>query len=311
MSVLWDVDLPALKGSWNGPSLVRDRNRDAQVLCVGTGYDATVAQTNLLVLDPANGSVLNTIALGSPVGANKTTKATVIDRDFDGFDDLMYLGDLAGNIWRIDLTTNPWTVTCLFSCGQPIQGAPVVTLDELGRAMIFFGTGQYLTASDPGTTSTQTIYGIVDNNSGGTISPADLVNQTNAITGLTSGQRGWFVNLVQHTGERIIRAPALIAGTLYVPSFLPNASACAAGGQSWLYTLDFKDGSAPDHANGTANNVTSGRVNSMGDGILADPSVDLVNEQIILQSSNAVLLTQSITSGLKRLLVRSWRQKWN
>ena len=49
----------------------------------------------------------------------------------------------------------------------------------------------------------------------------------------------------------------------------------------------------------------------MGDGILADPTVDLVNEQLILQSSNAVLLTEDISAGLKKLMVRSWRQKWN
>jgi hypothetical protein len=49
----------------------------------------------------------------------------------------------------------------------------------------------------------------------------------------------------------------------------------------------------------------------MGDGMLADPAVDLVNEQVLLQSSNAVLLTADITGGLKKLIVRSWRQKLN
>jgi hypothetical protein len=49
----------------------------------------------------------------------------------------------------------------------------------------------------------------------------------------------------------------------------------------------------------------------MGDGILADPSVDLINEKLILQSSNAVLLTHTINGGLRKTIVRSWRQKWN
>ena len=49
----------------------------------------------------------------------------------------------------------------------------------------------------------------------------------------------------------------------------------------------------------------------MGDGLMSDPSVDLVNQNLVLQSSNAVLLTHNITGGLKKLMVRSWRQKWN
>jgi len=117
--------------------------------------------------------------------------------------------------------------------------------------------------------------------------------------------------MTNDTGERVTHTAALVAGTLYVPSFRPNSTACTGGGQSWLYSLDYKDGSAPDHNNGTANNVTTGRSQSMGDGILADPSVDLLSEQVILQSSNAVLMTEDISAGVKKLVVHSWRQRWN
>lgn len=309
--VLWDVSNAAIKGSWNGPALVRDKTLGSYLLCAGTGYTAAVSQTNLIVLNPADGSVNRTLALGSPVGANKATKATPIDTDFDGYDDLLYLGDLAGNIWRVNMTASTWTVSKLFSCGKPIQAAPVVTMDNMGRPMVFFGTGQYITGSDPSTTSLQSIYGVIDDGSGATVALSNCVNQTTAFTALTSTQRGWYVNLVEYSGERATHSAVLIAGTLYVTSFQPNTSACTGGGQSWLYSIDYKDGSAPDNYNGTANNVTGGRVQSMGDGILADPSVDLLSEQIILQSSNAVLLAENIGAALKKLMVRSWRQKWN
>jgi type IV pilus assembly protein PilY1 len=311
VSVMWDVDLPGLMGSWNAPTLVRDRNRGGHVLAVGTGLSATAAQAGLLELDPATGSVLATIALGSPAAWNKTTRATVIDVDFDGYDDLLYVGDLAGRLWRVDLRTSPWSATLLFDCRKPIQAAPTVTMNSLGQPMILFGTGAYLQPSDLTNTDTQTIYCVTDNGSGIAVSTGDLVDQTSSIHAVGGAQRGWYLDLVQHAGERVTRGAALIAGTLYVPSFLPNTSACAAGGQSWLYSLDYKDGSAPDHSNGSENNTTSGRVESMGDGILADPSVDLVNEALILQSSNAVLLTHDINAGLRKLMVRSWRQKWN
>ena len=308
--VLWDVDLPALKGSWNQPTLVRDRTSNSHVLAVGTGFSAASAQASLLALSPSTGAVLNTFSLGSAVAGNKTTKAVAIDKDFDGYDDLLYLGDLAGRLWRVDLRTNPWTVTMLFDAGRPIQAAPVVTVDQQDRPMIFFGTGKYLIGSDPANTDQQTYYGIIDDGSGATVSTSNLVNQSLSINAPNTGNRGWYLNLPS-SGERITRTAALIAGTLYVPSFQPSAGACSGGGQSWLYSLDYKDGSAPSHANGSENNTTSGRSQTMGDGILADPSVDLVNEDILLQSSNAVVITQNISAGLKKLLVRSWRQKLN
>ncbi|MCC6348448.1 MAG: hypothetical protein IT347_02520 [Candidatus Eisenbacteria bacterium] len=311
VQVLWDVDLGALKGSWNTPTLVRDRTLNRHVLAVGTGLAAAASQASLLVLDPANGSVLSTLALGSAVANNKLTKATAIDTDFDGYDDLLYLADLAGRVWRVNLQSNPWSATLLFDAGKPIQAAPVLTMDQQGRVMVFFGTGRYLADADLSNTDSQAFYGIVDDGSGATVSASNLVDQTSSISAVTSGKSGWFVTLVQASGERVTRRPALIAGTVYVPSFRPNSGSCMDGGESWLYSFDYKDGSAPSNANGSENNTTAGRVESKGAGILADPSVDIVNEQLVLQSSNASLLTKSFNAGLKRLVVRSWRQKWN
>ncbi len=311
VSVLWDVNLPQLKGSWNNPIPVRDRTLGTHVLCVGTGLDAAASQASLIALNPADGSVLSSVPLGAAVAGNKTTKASALDMDFDGFDDLLYIADLAGRMWRVDLRTNPWNASMLFNCGRPIQAAPVLTLDQQGRVMVFFGTGRYMSSSDLSSTNTETLYGLIDDGSGTTISSLNLVNQTSGINTVANGNRGWFINLVQQAGERITRRPVLIAGTLYAPSFRPNGGACQGGGDSWLYTVDYKDGSAPNNANGTENNTTAGRVASQGSGILSDPSVDLVNEKLVMQSSNASLINHGFNAGLKKLVVRSWRQKWN
>jgi type IV pilus assembly protein PilY1 len=311
VSVMWDVDIPALKGSWTRPELVRDRTRNGYVLVAGTGLDTLSGQANLLVIDPANGSVLNTIALGSPVTPNLTTSASAIDTDFDGFDDALYIGDLGGRLWRVDLSANPWSVTQLFGGSQPIQSAPVLSMDEQGRPMVFFGTGTYLRTSDLSTTSTQSFYGITDNGSGTTIGRANLADQTSSFTTMLSTHRGWYIDLVQGTGERMTRSPALVGGVLYVPTFRPNTATCSAGGTSWLYSLDFEDGSRTDAADGSERNVTSGRVQSMGNGILSNPTVDIVNEDVILQSSTATILTHNIDVSLRRLVVRSWRQVYD
>ena len=206
------------------------------------------------------------------------------------------------------MTVSPWTSSLLFNAGRPIQAPPIAGMDAQGRPMIFFGSGKYLVDSDPANRDMQGFYGIIDNGSGSTVTLANMVDQTSTFHPLNSSHRGWYLNLGR-AGERITRTAGLIAGTLYVPSFLPNAGECSGGaGQSWLYSLDFEDGSAPDNPHGGENNTTAGRVESMGDGILADPSVDLVNEDIILQSSNAVLMSHDINGGVRALMVRSWRQ---
>ncbi len=160
MKVLWDVDLPAIKGSWNKPALVRDKTLNKFVLCASTGLDSITGTASVLVIDPANGSVLSTWNLGGAASVNMATTPSPIDKNFDGFDDLMYVADLTGDVWRFDLTGSPWTVTKLFDGNQPIQASPVLTMDDLGRVDIYFGTGRYLTGSDLYTTSSQTIYGL-------------------------------------------------------------------------------------------------------------------------------------------------------
>lgn len=309
-SLLWDTDIAGLRGSTNVPVLIRDVVSGNHVLCVGTGYSTSSVADSMIVLNPATGAVVSRVGLGSAVGGNKTTKAAIIDMNFDGYDDRLYIGDLAGRLWRINLTTNPWTKTLLWTGSQPIQGPPVVTVDPVGRPMVLFGTGQFITTSDPSTTTTQSIYGIIDNGTTATVTVDSLVNQTTSINAVGLGKRGWYVNLT-NTGERSTRTPALINGTLYLTTFQPSATMCAGGGQAWLHGLDYNDGSAPDNANGTENNTTAGRSQSMGDGYLSDPTVDMVNEALLVQSSNAVVMSESISGGLKKLVVRGWHRKWN
>jgi type IV pilus assembly protein PilY1 len=311
VTVMWDKDFPTLMGSWNRPELVRDKNRNAFVLVAGTGMDSTTGQGRLLVIDPSNGTLLTTFNLGSPVTRNLITGAKAIDKDFDGFDDLLYVGDYSGKLWRVNLKTNPWTVTQLFENNQPIQGTPALSVDESGKVLIYFGTGAYLRPADLTNTTTQSFYAIFDNHSGTLIRRTDLVNQTSAINAVTATSKGWFLDLVQYSGERVIRSPALVAGTVYFTSFRPRANVCESGGESWLYSLDFEDGSAPDHANKTENNNLADRVERKGDGILSNPTVDLLNEDIIFQSSDTSLITHNINIALQKVVVRSWRQRWN
>ncbi|MBU9578584.1 pilus assembly protein PilY [Ralstonia mannitolilytica] len=124
-----------------------------------------------------------------PAKAGTTSKngiafVTPADLDGDHISDYVYAGDVYGNVWRFDLTSqdpNSWSVstTPLFttSAGQPITSKVIVAsvpgsgLGGPARLIVSFGTGQAFpaTLTSPATyaTANQALYGIWDWNMDG------------------------------------------------------------------------------------------------------------------------------------------------
>ncbi len=108
--------------------------------------------------------------------------------------DTVYVGDLQGNLWKINiLDPKPanWTVTLLFQAKdpsgnpQPITTTPLVSLNpkypQVLYPMVFFGTGQLLGLPDISNTQVQSFYGIEDESTGSSFTPptrSNLIQQT-------------------------------------------------------------------------------------------------------------------------------------
>jgi len=118
-----------------------------------------------------------TTSKGSTAERNGLFSAKVVDIDGNGTTDLLYAGDLYGNLWRFDLsgpTATDWEppVTPLFvgSKTRPITSPPLITspptsVSELageGGRMIFFGTGRFLVDGDKTDIHKQHYYGLYD-----------------------------------------------------------------------------------------------------------------------------------------------------
>ncbi|HEB95742.1 MAG TPA: pilus assembly protein [Sedimenticola thiotaurini] len=203
--VLWefsDQDDADMGYSYAQPAIVRLHNGEWGVV-VSNGYNSTVSDGNasssgnavLFILDVEDGSVLKKIDTG--VGMDTTDSETYndrpnglatpapVDRDGDGIVDFIYAGDLYGNLWKFDVTSDSagdWDVAQIESVKQPLFTAvsaegdrqPITVRPDVGDApygqagsMIYFGTGQYLEVTDntPTGQATQTFYGIWDNGS--------------------------------------------------------------------------------------------------------------------------------------------------
>lgn len=174
-----------------------------------------------LVLDNGSGNG----AMGVTLITNSTTK------------DVMgaYVGDLQGNLWRVDMTSDAvssgWKIgfkgNPLFiamdsaNVRQPITVAPSVMKHYKGGSMVLFGTGRLIDTADPDSTATQSYYGVwdttaIDSYSDSTQKPtwASLTNQRTKLQVQTIGsvnssgfismssntvdwstQRGWYMDL--------------------------------------------------------------------------------------------------------------------
>jgi len=148
----------------------------------GNGFGSTTGDAGIfiMVVDPlnANGAIAATYYLSTGVsGANGISSVYPSDFDGDHIVDYVYAGDLLGNIWRFDLTSDNeanWSASSqpLFTTpvGQPITTKLLVasTPQAVGppRIMIDFGTGRKIPQNNltPPTfaAGVQSLYGIWD-----------------------------------------------------------------------------------------------------------------------------------------------------
>jgi len=204
---------------------------------------------------------------GSTTTPNGLATPAPVDTDGDGDIDVVYAGDLEGNMWRFDVSnlSSPssdilFTAKDSSNNPQPITSAPLVTRHPNTGYMIGFATGKYLELSDISTTATQTIYGIWDQGSMVT-NRSKLVEQTVIDTqtigsnrfrvtstepvDYTSTKKGWFMDLPE-SGERVDLNPVIRDGRFVFVTRTPSSAPCVAGGTSWLMELDYLSGGRLD-----------------------------------------------------------------
>jgi type IV pilus assembly protein PilY1 len=191
--VLWefsdidDVDM----GYVVGRPQIRKMANGKWAVIFGSGYNSPEADGEasatgdayvfvLFIEDGIDGwSAADYVKIPVP-GADGLTSPAVADVDGDSMADFLYLGDLNGNMWKIDVTSatpGSWSVAFsgnpLFTATsptgglQPITSRPSVKTHPYGishGALILFGTGKYLEITDDVVDGrpTQSVYAIWD-----------------------------------------------------------------------------------------------------------------------------------------------------
>lgn len=282
--VLWEFSHDELGQGVKSASLVRvlvddPNNAPAEHrwdVIFGNGYNSDSNNSKLFVLDAENGTMRGgaPIDVGSGTASDPNGMATpfVVDEDQDRNADLIYAGDLNGNLWRFTLNNQAdWEKDYkLFAAendddeAQSITSQVDVGLNSDGDKVVTFGTGKYMENGDdePGSASAQDLYGIFD--TGSSVDRDDLLTQTlesqtsqNGVefrivsdNALADDDEGWHVSLdpdgtAAKEGERSVVRPVVNSDRVIFTSIVPSTNPCDAGGSSWLTAVDINHGGRP------------------------------------------------------------------
>lgn len=287
--VMWEFTDPDLGYTLSQPVIMRLDNGQWAV-AIGNGYNSANQRSVLFLINLATGSLIkkfdtengdstNTNGMSSPVGW---------DSDRDGNIELLFAGDLRGNVWKFNVSgsnTGQWSSAFTSGNGNNVVPAPLfIAQDPAGKRQpitagvslglnpatndlyVYFGTGRYISTGDPGDTSEQTWYGLIDgataisNRSSltqRTIASQQTVNSqlvrvvSQAVDGDMNNKRGWYLDLVYNNaalGERMILTPQMIGLAMVGATLIPDTDVCTPSGKGFLMAVDpFTGAGLPDN----------------------------------------------------------------
>lgn len=286
--VLWDLDssdLPELGYSFGSSSVVKMADGTWGVL-FGNGYESTNHKAGLYIVnleDPTDVIFIDTETNGSSGNTNGLSSPIPVDSNGDNIADVVYAGDLQGNLWKFDISDTDrrkWDValksgntkvplyractTDDCSSPQPITSRPDAMPHPQGGMMVMFGTGSYYATGDAAVTQMQTLYGIRDLNA--VVSNRSALQQQTILKELYvsasdtdyrittdtvvdySVKQGWYLDLNSsgYPGERVVAKPLVRGGRIIFTTLAPDADPCEFGGSGWLIELDAVNGSRLD-----------------------------------------------------------------
>ena len=245
----------------------------------GNGYNSTSERAFLFIVDLADGTLIAKIATNTAT-SNGLSTPYLHDSNGDKIVDVIYAGDLQGNLWKFENSSGTWVLgnggDPLFTARnaggdvQSITSQPKVAPHPDGGVIVYFGTGRYLETGDLTNDDVQTFYGVWDKPSTtGTVPRSNLLEQTilstvdlnpdPAIEQLartvstntpTVSNRGCFLDFPatpNSPSERIVSTPLIKFFTTLDPRVIvvtatPNADPCEKGGVSWVMEFNLNCG---------------------------------------------------------------------
>ncbi len=268
----------------------------------------------------------------------------VLDLDFDGFGDVVYIGDLGGQIWKWDISAvgadsdsdgeiDNWPSGVFFATPSEDMGGcvyhyrsffyPPAASFVRGNLVLAFGSGEREDLRYPGDASydeNNRIYTVTDPSPTGANAFATIYSEL-YLTDITAKyinddptKAGFYFDLAD--GEKIVSDILIFAGYVIATSFSPeilSADPClSASGVSALYAFRIDNGAGLFRS--TASTPPEARKEIVGMGVASTPRIsispDPSHDQIYVKTSKGQVLTIDPPSRSESgSSVIYWRQK--
>jgi type IV pilus assembly protein PilY1 len=246
---------------------------------------------------------------------------TVLDLDFDGFADVVYMGDLGGQVWKWDLTPigedtdfdgklDNWPSGVVFRTAPEVMAggslhyrsfffSPDAALKS-GGLLLSFGSGERTDLSFPGDATrneNNRFYLLEDPDPTGAMAFASTFDESDLtdITGLDDDpdltDHGFYFTV--QDSEKFLTAPLVFAGFVITTTFVPDLSGadiCNQAGNSFLYVFDLFSGKGFFFDAVTTGDAA--RRMDLGAGAPTDPRISISphGDQMYIQTSSGKLI---------------------
>jgi type IV pilus assembly protein PilY1 len=232
----------------------------------------------------------------------------VLDLDFDGFADVVYVGDLGGQIWKWDISAvgddsdadpliDNWSYGPFFqTAGTATSGTPATRYRSFffppvasyinNKLVLSFGSGErhdLAYEGDASAAENNRFYVIADPNPIGasafsaSYTETDLTDITAADTDGNLLDGGYYFQVAD--GEKFVTEISVFAGQVIAGSYMPQSTAdlCAtASGQSFLYIFNL--GSGQGYFEDPSDPPSEDRRTFIGGGFPTSPEVVIAND---------------------------------
>ncbi|MBW2269632.1 MAG: hypothetical protein JRH16_13745 [Deltaproteobacteria bacterium] len=249
------------------------------------------------------------------------SEPAVLDLNGDRFADVVYIGDLGGQLWKWDISTvgedsdadtkiDTWNSGVFFDAARADMGGgqyhyrslynPPSASYSNGVLMLAFGTGedrdrQY--AGDASKDDNNRFYVVRDLHPTGSSAFASTATESNlsdvTSTGLYAdpGNVGYYI--VGEESEKFITDPLIFASHVLVASYKPDTSGSCGPGESFFYAFEVSNGKGFFDANATPE--ASDRRMLIGAGIPSNPRISIghvpTDDVLVVQTSEGEVLT--------------------
>jgi type IV pilus assembly protein PilY1 len=299
-----------------GYDATSDPNPDAVTGIVSTYAGASIKGRGIYIIDLKTGGVIAEKKFGS-VADNQASMlysvvstTSVLDLNFDGAADVVYVGDMGGNVWkwaihdagedRINdgsaLRTQPdWPFKAFFTAASATIGGgagavtyyknfmfPPAAAFSHGQLFLAFGSGERRNISfegDPGdTTENNRFYVMIDSDpyelaspALATITEADLTDFSATAAAQSFANKGFYI--IVEDGEKFVTNVEIFSGEVIAGTFTPTTtgSPCTTRGDGNLYVFDVETG----EGHFTDGSGDPDRSYSLGPGLPTDPKVSI------------------------------------